>query len=671
MTSMKRLSEFKPLIRRMALLVAAGALATTGSVFAQNAAQPERGYPTFFMTGFIGAQWYQLYQGDSARTHTFDRGLTWGERYTEDVSKYWGIEESLTLGYNRLSIPVAGRGAFQSDTVNTALTANVIAYLAPRGARFRPFLTFGPGYIWYSTKGTATVPAGVIQTVPLTRKGEPMFNYGLGLRQILNKRFGVTYEVRGTHTGSPKFGLPAGPVAGPGTLYLPLGDAENSIYASIGLNYNLRIHQPPPPRDLTRDLNANLSAPVASGMTASVSGTRDLVCRGDDLRLTANANGFSSPSYQWLVNGQPAAGGTGPAFSVPTTNPGNTSVSVRVSGGTATATASISDAVHIGDRLHAIGAPANAAFQWMLNGNAVAGATSANYTAAVASNPNGYTVTATMPADAVTSGAVNVSVLPLQPPTIQFAVSPNTVPYGTRIPLAATARAVNGCNGNITVTYAGEGVSGTNFDSSAVSGLDMSNRLRAQSKQVTITATARDARGQTASAPANVNVTLGTEARRLDDIVFQSMNSRVNNCGKRLLLETLTPMLRADPGATVILIGHHDERERGPRAARLDEERVNNAAAVISAGKGICPALDLSRVKVKYAGTDQASQTRPALCGSSVQERSGAAVRANDDRAQFRRVEVWIVPSGAAMPAGITGLTDANSTAIGRLGCPR
>src|SRR5262249_33538971 len=178
---------------------------------------------------------------------------------------------------------------------------------------------------------------------------------------------------------------------------------------------------------------------------------------------------------------------------------------------------------------------------------------------------NGYSVTATMPADAVTSSAVNVNVQPVQPPTIQFAISPNTVPYGTRIPLAATARAVNNCNGNITVTYSGEGVTGTNFDSSAVSGLDMSNRLRAQSKQVTITATARDARGQTASAPANVTITLGTEARRLDDIVFQSMNSRVNNCGKRLLLETLTPLLRADPGATVILIGHHDERERGPR----------------------------------------------------------------------------------------------------------
>jgi hypothetical protein len=670
---MKRLSQIKPLIRRTALLVTAGAIAVAGPAFAQNAAQPENGYPTLILTGFLGGQWFQLYQGENARSHTFDKGIIWGERFTEDVHKYWGLEESVALGYNRLNIPVNGFGTFRSDTLNTQLTANVIAYFTPRGSRFRPFITFGPGYMWYSPRNTATVPAGVIQTVPLQRKGEPMFNYGLGLRQALTKRFGVTYEVRGIHSISPKFGLPAGPVAGPGTLYLPLGDSENAIYFNAGLNYAILYHEPvEPPRPTARDLNANLSAATGGGGTASITGGRPTVCRGDDLRLTATGNGFGpSPTYQWLVNGQPAPGGTGSAFSLPTTTPGNVPVTVRMSGATATATAPISEAVNAGDHLHAIGAPAGASIQWMLNGQPVSGATSDVYTAAGAAPANAYSVQITVPAAAVTSSAVNVNVLPLQPPTIQFAVSPNTVPYGTRIPLSPTGTAVNECNGNITITCSGEGVTGLTFDSGAVSGLDMSNRLRAQSKQVTITCTARDARGQTAAANAPVTVTVGTEATRLDDIVFQSMNSRVNNCGKRLLLETLTPMLRNDPGATVIFIGHHDERETGARAARLDMERVNNAAAIISAGKGICPSLDLSRIKVKAGGTDQSAQTRPALCGTSVTERSGAAVRANDDRAQFRRVEVWFVPSGAAMPPGITGLNDASSADITKLGCPR
>src|SRR5262249_39977914 len=143
---------------------------------------------------------------------------------------------------------------------------------------------------------------GAIQTVPLQEKGKAMFNYGLGLRQTFHKRFGATYEVRGVHSGSPKFGLPAGPVAGPGTVYLPLGDNENAIYASFGLNYALLYHEVEPVRPTIRDLNANLSAPTGGGGTASITGGRPTVCRGDDLRLTATANGFgASPAYQWLV----------------------------------------------------------------------------------------------------------------------------------------------------------------------------------------------------------------------------------------------------------------------------------------------------------------------------------------------------------------------------------
>ncbi len=220
-----------------------------------------------------------------------------------------------------------------------------------------------------------------------------MFNYGIGLRQALTKRFGVTYEVRGIHSGSPKFGLPAGPVAGPGTLYLPLGDAENAIYFSAGLNYALLYHEAPIVRPVIRDLNANLSAPAGGGGTASITGGRPTVCRGDDLRLTATGNGFGpSPTYQWLVNGQPAPGGTGTSFSLPTTNPGNVPVTVRVTGATATATAPISEPVNAGDRLHAIGAPAGASLQWMLNGQPVSGATSDVYTAVKLATANAYSV---------------------------------------------------------------------------------------------------------------------------------------------------------------------------------------------------------------------------------------------------------------------------------------
>jgi outer membrane protein OmpA-like peptidoglycan-associated protein len=201
----------------------------------------------------------------------------------------------------------------------------------------------------------------------------------------------------------------------------------------------------------------------------------------------------------------------------------------------------------------------------------------------------------------------------------------------------------------------------------------MSNRLKQQSQTVTITATATDRRRQTASAPAQVTVTLTAQARRLDDIVFPQSSSRVNNCAKRLLLEELTPMLRNDPDSKVVLIGHRDTTEKSRADAHIDEARVINAAAVLSAGKGICPSLDLSRVLVNSVGTDQNDETRPALCGTStnVKEKGGQGVKESDKRAQYRRVEIWFIPGGADMPATLTGLKPAPATAIQAKGCPK
>jgi hypothetical protein len=76
---------------------------------------------------------------------------------------------------------------------------------------------------------------------------------------------------------------------------------------------------------------------------------------------------------------------------------------------------------------------------------------------------------------------------------------------------------------------------------------------------------------------------------------------------------------------------------------------------------------------VNWVGADQSSATRPLFCGAStdVKERSGQAVKSTDSRAQFRRVEVWFVPGGAAMPPGISGLQDVPAAEVKKLGCPK
>ena len=674
---------------RKLLLCATAALAFTGSALAQSASAGAKpapapdpgGYSTWDVSPFIGWQWFQQFQGTNTRSHTYDSGWIWGERVTEDFSRYFALEEAIGLGHNTLNMKPSNLGFMSVSGRTTAISADLVYHFQPRTAQTRLFLVAGPGYTWYQTGNiyTAGEPATGRFIPPasgLRRTGEPAFTYGIGIKRNINRSFGWRFDVRGMSTPSPHYGLPN--VGGPtGTLYLPPKGTESSIMATFGIVLRMGWVEPPPPPVVLVNQTIRVDIAAAPNANATVTGAHD-VCPGDDERLTVNAAGFPNPTFQWFVNGTAAAGATGPVFNLPTaTGTGARAVTVRASTAPMVATSApfatdsthnyhlTAEAVGLGGR--------SATYQWRVNGQPVAGATSTTLDLPVDS-PKSVTVQVTSPGMSVTSAAVNVTINPLAPPTIRFAVNPSTMPYtAPPVALAAVATA-SGCGGAVTVRYSGEGVTGASFNPGSVSGFDMANRLRQQTKVVRITATATDTKNQTVSATADVTVTLGTEARRLDDVVFQSLSSRVNNCGKRLLLEELTPMLRNDPGAKVILIGHRDEKEKGSKAAlKLDETRVLNAAAVLSAGKGICPQLDLSRIMMKAVGTDQSATPRPALCGSStnVKEKSGQAIKDSDKNAEFRRVEIWFVPSGAADPAGVTGLTPVPTDTVTKIGCPK
>jgi uncharacterized repeat protein (TIGR01451 family) len=310
-------------------------------------------------------------------------------------------------------------------------------------------------------------------------------------------------------------------------------------------------------------------------------------------------------------------------------------------------------------------------YQWLVNGVPVPGATGTSFTLPATGMPGTQTITARASAGnmSAVSDPVTVTVRPLLPPTIQFGVSPSTVAFGApAIPLSATANAANECNGRLAVTFSGEAVTGASFDPAAVGGFDPANRIRQQTRTIPLTATVTDQHNQTASAVANVTITLNPVATRRD-IVFPNRSTRVNNAAKRYLIEELTPQLRNDPNSTVILVGHRDTTETGPAAANLDTERALNAAAVLSAGTGVCPSLDLSRIQVSSAGTDQTTPPLP-FGDASVLERPGQAVSATDQSAPFRRVEVWFIPGGADQPA-VSGLQPAPVQTIQTRGCPR
>ena len=204
------------------------------------------------------------------------------------------------------------------------------------------------------------------------------------------------------------------------------------------------------------------------------------------------------------------------------------------------------------------------------------------------------------------------------------------------------------------------------------------DRSRPQSKQVTVTATVTDSKGGSGSASTNITVNLAPEATHFGDILFPKNSARVNNCGKRVLIEQLYPQLAANPNYDVVLVGHIDDGERprigrGRQARGLDRERVLNTAGVLSGGSGTCSSLDPSRIKGSWVGATQETPSLPTSCAVSTtapKERRGAAIE-NTDTAKNRRVEIWLVPKGMALPAAARDAKELPDADLKRIGCPK
>jgi outer membrane protein OmpA-like peptidoglycan-associated protein len=576
--------------------------------------QDRREYSIYDVTLFGGAQFFDVFRDHPA--HSFADGPLFGVRFTQDFSKYVGVEESFGYGINNLRLkpfPPSPIGEVGAGVRNYQLAAGPVFHFTPRGSKIRPFVMLGAGATWYSPTGDANNqfrnPAFSSQygVRDIDMRYGPAGIWGAGLKINASRRIGFRLDVRGMLTQTPHFGLPTDP-SGPGTLYIPRHGSEHALQATAGVTFRfgLRSEGPPPPPPVPPPPPPPPKPEIQLG---ALTGIMD-VCAGDTLTVAAPATvSTGAPlTYEWRLNDQ-ATGGNSPKITIPTQGlSGPQTVAVRVS---------------------------------------------------------------TEGASQSATGTFNLK--PYTPPTATLTGLPATIKYGETLPVSATAAPTSSdCGGNVALTYTvSEGsISNGVFDSNGVK-FDLSNRSRRQTRTVKVVATATDQKGGTGRAEGDITVVLDPEARRLDDLVFPAGNSRVNNCAKRLLLEELTPLLREEPTSRVILVGHRDERETGRAAATLDRSRAMNAAAVVSAGTGICPQLETSRISIVTAGTNQDSTPRPSLCADSVQERRGQAVRKADPRAGFRRVEVWFVPEGAALPAALQNATPVPADQLKALGCPK
>lgn len=610
-------------------LVALGVVGIPYSARAQNAAAHTDEDNNFLeLNVYAGYSDYQrLPNGLGAKI----QGATiLGGRVTENFWNYIGIEEGINAyswnKYDFLSDPAGGtplisNQPFPIHTIQPSVDA--IFYFTPRNRRVRPFVAVGPGASIdvlgknarnWGTSMPASAGFGSFQS-----DEEFQGNYGGGIKIQAGKWFGVRFDLRGLTGLAPSFGLPAQPNATATSVYVPRHQILSGLEATAGLTLYLGHRGEVAPAPTAPPPPPPPPQAINPG---AINASPTTVCPGDAVMLSANATDPAGHqlNYQWTANGSPI--GTGQQY---------------------TYMPSMSGDVQIG--LH------------------------------VADSTN--------PARTSDAMAVTIHVNMYSRPTVSgVTANPAELEQGQMSMLTANATGSQ-CSGTLTYSWAAsEGsVSGTGanatFDSTSVS-FNTTDRSRPQSKQVTVTATVTDSKGGSASASTNITVNLQAQATHFGDILFPRNSARVNNCGKRVLIEQLYPMLTANPNYDVVLVGHIGEGEmprigRGRRARGLDEERVLQTAGVLSGGSGTCSSLDPSRIKGSWVGATQQTPSLPTSCAVSTtapKERRGQAVE-DTDTAKNRRVEIWLVPKGMAPPAAATNAGELPAAELKRVGCPK
>ena len=208
---------------RSSLLVGVAALAVAVPAMPQSQTPSNSSgsdYPTFEVGVFGGGQWFR-----DKGVKKFNGGPLVGFRFDEYLATYFGLEESLTAGFNQLELLPWGENAYTGFSErNYQLAVNPMFYLDKPESRIRPFLTVGPDYFWY--KPTAPPPFKEVNT--------PALLAGAGFKARLADNVSFRFDGRWLWTRQPHFGLPNYGV-NPGDLYVPAGGTEkdSAVYRRV------------------------------------------------------------------------------------------------------------------------------------------------------------------------------------------------------------------------------------------------------------------------------------------------------------------------------------------------------------------------------------------------------------------------------------------------------
>ncbi|MBV9760100.1 MAG: PKD domain-containing protein [Acidobacteriaceae bacterium] len=672
----------RPYLKPISSAILAAALCFSGASYAQDtnsatnntkAAAAKSGdtqdqYPDLVeLDPFAGISTYgQIQRGLDMKLKD---GWLAGGRIAVNPNRWFGLE--LWMDYDRANVnfrlpsnggvypatsPYAGAPIpnYSFHAVNWMWGLNPVFNLRPRGSKFQPYVTGGVGGVQFTPTGDAERTArdatinSSFYSGNLNDNLQVQFNYGGGIKWHLSDHFGLRVDARGFWSRNPTYDLPNYPDGG---IYVPAHDHLNGFQGSIGLVFYEgkvscdRFASQIPPQ----------FQPAAPIPTPTISGAEgQAICQGKPVTLHANVTPAAGRNIaiEWTLNGAKQTA-TGPDFTFTPNNTGTFNVQVTV-----TDTTPAPKAPERPKRVPVRCWP--------------------EYT--IPPNPAPVTATTTV---TVNDQGPTISAVSADPNQL-VAADNNPGPHTANLTVTAAA---GPCSTNLTYKWTVSEGSLSNdtsqnptFDASSLQFDPAQN----QTKTITATVVVTDENQRTATQSTTITVVHTPVWKRLDDVVFAKNKDRVNNCGKDILIDQAAKQAGTD--YDIVLVGHrdadenskdvygaprrgHDRRHRAEHHS-LDEQRVLNSAAVLSGGTATCGNLDPSHIRVDWVGTDQTSDTKPGLCGTSnIKERKGSQTSEADKN---RRVEVYLVPRNSqAMPPAVKNVKPLPEDEVKALGCPK
>ncbi|MBM3761811.1 MAG: hypothetical protein FJW36_16385 [Acidobacteria bacterium] len=531
---------------------------------------------------------------------------------------------------------------------------NPVFHFKPRESRVRPFFTTGFGMDYFGITDTARRQVGNGVNTPfgqltnLESQFRLAFNYGMGVKAKLTDRIGIRFDTRAFMTDQPDLGVKGAGL--PNMILATKTTPLHSLQTTGGINFYLG------PID---------QGPIGEFRVNSIEPSTATIWRGESASFNLGVNNTFmgvTPKYKWTLNGQPVNGDSLFAISNPPVGTHQLKAIVEA------------DTTKVTDRR------------------------TKNYLKKFPIPATERTATLT-----VKQPVIELVGVTMEPTTLNFNGSSritSVIRYdgpaaGEEIELVNTTTGgrLAPAGGNGTVSDGGKTVvtkmklkPGNNSSAVILTTEGLSLPPGGPSQTVTVTAKAKDqtksasatVTAPPAPAPAPAPAPPAPQPMQLDDVVFAKGSARTNNCGKRILdqvFERAASMGNYD----VLLVGHFDAVEKNikvrdakaKKTRKLDEERVLQVAAVLSAGTEPCKRLDRSRIKVAMVGAEQLSAFKTSLCEATVKERSSGKISVKDGNAKNRRVEIWLVPKAGPMPNGIAGIQDAPASDIQSKGCPK